>query len=213
MADDIARLGYEIDSTQTRTAASDLDKLNAASVRVAQGYDKLSSASSKLLRDDKGRFVSAQASAEKYGQEIDMLRSKYNPLYAASQKLAAGQDEIRRALELGAINAKQASAAMTVLEGKYGITGNAARMAGDNIAAANRHILNMGFQFQDIGMMLASGQNPLILAMQQGTQVAGIFNQMKMEGQSAFSAIKGGLLGLVNPTSLLTIGIIAGAGS
>ena len=209
MADDIARLGYEIDSTQARTAAGDLDKLNAASKKLVSGYNSLESASRNLLRDDKGRFISATESAERYGSEIDALRAKYNPLYIASKQLAEGQAEIQRALELGAISSTQASAAMSKLEAQYGIAGRAAVNMGNQVAASNRHVLNMGFQFQDIGLMLASGQNPLVLAMQQGTQVAGIFNQMKLEGQSAFSAIRGGLMGLVNPLSLLTIGSIA----
>lgn len=210
MADDIARLGYEIDSSQARTAASDLDKLNAASVRVAKGYDNLGSASRNLLRDERGKFLSAQQSAEKYSQEIDMLRAKYNPLYAASKQLAAGQDEVRRALELGAINAKQASSAMDVLEAKYGVTGRAAQAMGNQVRGATAHTTNLMFQFQDIGMMLAAGQNPLMLAMQQGTQVSGVFQQMKNSGQSAFAGIRAGLLAMASPMALMTIGVIAG---
>lgn len=164
MADDIARLGYEIDSSQARSAASDLDKLRSVSERVAQSAD--------------GIKVSSNG-----------ISTAYKAQFASTKQLA----DIQKRFNANLLNA-----------------GKNANIAGVQVAAANRHILNMGFQFQDIGMMLASGQNPLILAMQQGTQVAGIFNQMKMEGQSAFSAIKGGLLGLVNPTSLMTIGVIAG---
>ena len=50
MADDIARLGYEIDSSQARTAASDLDKLAAASEKAARGHKSLDAASRNLLR-------------------------------------------------------------------------------------------------------------------------------------------------------------------
>ena len=210
MADDIARLGYEIDSSQTRTAASDLDKMAAAAERAAKSHTNLDKASKNLLRDEQGRFLSAQQAADRYGAEIDMLRQKYIPMYAASKQLAASQDEIKRALELGAITAKQAEAALERLDAQFLQTGNAAQVMGKNMQASAMHSTNLLFQFQDIGMMLAAGQNPLMLAMQQGTQVAGVFHQMKVSGQSAFSGIKAGLLGLVSPMSLATIGIIAG---
>lgn len=164
MADDIARLGYEIDSTQARTAAGDLDRMSVAAGKAAGTADKL-----KISNNG--------------------LSTTYNAVN---------------------MSAKQLATTNLLVQKHFASTGNAAKKMGNQVAASNRHILNMGFQFQDIGMMMASGQNPLILAMQQGTQVSGIFNQMRMEGQGAFSAIKGGLLQLINPMSLMTIGAIAG---
>lgn len=210
MTGDIARLGYEIDSSQARTAASDLDKMNAAAQKVERGAKSLKAASRDLLRDESGRFLSAAQSAEKYGSEIEALRSKYNPLYAASKQFEAQQGELQRALALGAISVAQYDAALESLQGGMIRSGGAVGQFGKTMAASSQHTTNLMFQFQDIGMMLASGQNPLMLAMQQGTQVSGVFHQMQQSGQSAFQGIKGGLLALINPTSLLTIGVIAG---
>lgn len=206
----IASLGYEIDSSQARTAARDLDRMAASADKVERGYKSLKAASANLLRDEKGRFISAADSAAKYGAEIDALRTKYNPLYAASKQFEASQNEIKRALELGAISVGQAEAALERLNAQMVVGATTNARFGKSMESSAAHTTNLLFQFQDIGMMLAAGQNPLMLAMQQGTQVAGIFHQMGQSGQSAFSAIRGALLGMVSPMSLLTIGVIAG---
>ncbi len=114
---DIARLGFEIDSVQARTAAKDLDKLAAAADKTERSAKKLSAASRDLLRDESGRFMSAAQAADKYGSEIEALRVKYNPLYAASKQFEAQQGELQRALALGAISVAQYDAALEGLQG------------------------------------------------------------------------------------------------
>lgn len=68
---------------------------------------------------------------------------------------------------------------------------------------------NAAAQFQDIGVTAASGMNPLLIALQQGTQLSAAF-----AGQSTRQAL-GGLVGaftsIVNPVSLVTIALVAGA--
>jgi len=210
MSNDIARLGYEIDSSQARTAAGDLDKMNAAAMKAERGAKSLKAASRDLLRDEGGRFMSAAQAAGKYGDEIDQLRTKYNPLYAASKQFEAQQTELQRALALGAISIGQYDAALAGLQAGMLRSGQSAAVFGKGMQASNHHITNLMFNFQDIAMMLAAGQNPLMLAMQQGTQVSGVFEQMKQSGQSAFGGIKSGLMAMVSPMSLLTLGVIAG---
>jgi hypothetical protein len=66
---------------------------------------------------------------------------------------------------------------------------------------------NLTAQFNDIGVMLASGQSPLVLAIQQGTQISQVFAGMKPA--DALNALKTAALSLLNPLSLVTIGSIA----
>ena len=80
---------------------------------------------------------------------------------------------------------------------------------GRGATAAAASSTNLMFQFQDIGMMLAAGQSPLLLAAQQGTQVAGIFQQMQQSGRGMREGIVGALRALVSPMALVTIGSIA----
>ena len=72
-----------------------------------------------------------------------------------------------------------------------------------------RHIGNLTAQFNDIGVMLAAGQSPLQLAVQQGTQINQVFQQLG-SGANAMKALRAGFLAMISPLSLLTLGIIAG---
>lgn len=65
---------------------------------------------------------------------------------------------------------------------------------------------NLVAQFNDIGMMLAAGQNPLQLAIQQGTQITQVIGPMGAAG--AARALGGAFLGMLNPLSLITMGVI-----
>lgn len=64
---------------------------------------------------------------------------------------------------------------------------------------------NIAAQFQDVGVTAAMGMNPLMIALQQGTQLSAVLQTMEKPLQgiaSAFAAI-------ISPVSLLTIGFIA----
>lgn len=67
---------------------------------------------------------------------------------------------------------------------------------------------NLAAQFNDIGMMLASGQSPMLLAIQQGSQISQVLGPMGARG--AVQALGAGFMALLNPVSLATVGIIAG---
>lgn len=71
-------------------------------------------------------------------------------------------------------------------------------------AGANANLVS---QFNDIGVMLAAGQNPLQLALQQGTQISQVLTQMG-GGVGALRALGGAFVGMLNPISLATIGVI-----
>ncbi len=56
--------------------------------------------------------------------------------------------------------------------------------------------------------MMAAGQNPFILAMRQGTQVSQMMNQMGGRTQIP-RGLASGFVSMINPVSLVTIGVIA----
>ena len=67
---------------------------------------------------------------------------------------------------------------------------------------------NLTAQLNDIGVMLAAGQNPMQLALQQGTQINQVFAQMG-GGAGALRGIGAAFVSMINPLSIATIGIIA----
>jgi len=93
------------------------------------------------------------------------------------------------------------------------------RTAQLGVALANREVANtnrlaagsvgnLAAQFNDIGVMLAAGQNPLQLALQQGTQITQVIGPLGAAG--AVNALRTAFVSLINPVSLITIGVIAG---
>ena len=76
--------------------------------------------------------------------------------------------------------------------------------------ASAQHVAVLGYQLNDIGMMLASGQSPFMLMMQQGPQVVQVLQaiQMASEGLSIGDAIKEALTAMLSPLSLVTMAII-----
>ncbi len=77
----------------------------------------------------------------------------------------------------------------------------------DSTGVAAGGVANLAAQFNDIGVMLASGQSPLILAIQQGTQISQVIGPMGAAG--AARALKEAFLSLLSPVTFLTIGSIA----
>lgn len=119
--------------------------------------------------------------------------------------LKKGQAELNTLATAGA----KAGAAADQLSGKLITAGNQAQRYGTQVQGARMQTANIAAQFNDIGVMLASGQSPLMLALQQGTQLNQIFAQMG-SGRQVLSGLAAGFMSMINPLSLATIAIIAG---
>jgi hypothetical protein len=148
-----------------------------------------------------------QADAKAAKAEVDGLAASARKVGDASQDLgrkaldgARGVDGIARAADgaeaqLQGMTAAQQTAAASATQLARGHT-MAAGATGNLVA-----------QFNDIGMMLAAGQNPLQLAIQQGTQITQVIGPMGAAG--AASALGSAFVGMLSPINLITIGGIA----
>lgn len=111
-----------------------------------------------------------------YAAEMDALRAKFNPLFAASKQYEAVLEEIARAERLGAITAREATAArdraaaamapMTAANGQLG------RSFAD---LAKGGIQNVSFQIADFATQVGAGGSPAVALAQQLPQLAGGF--------------------------------------
>lgn len=159
-----------------------------------------------------------------YGAELDRLRAKFNPTFAALQTYRSTLGEIRQAHAVGAISTSEMSAAISrerqatlasiaALKGRATSLRQVAVAERSAAAAANdnaQHVggfqtANIAAQFQDIGVTAAMGMSPLQIALQQGTQLSGVLTSMQSPLRGLFS----GLMALVSPVSLITIGLVA----
>lgn len=87
--------------------------------------------------------------------------------------------------------------------------GKAAMSSVGHLKLNNQQLVNMQAQFNDIGVMLASGQNPFTLIMQQGMQISQIFGP-NGSVKAALRATGAGILTfLTNPLNLAIFGIAA----
>lgn len=115
---------------------------------------------------------------------------------AASTSFGKGAENISK----GASRAGASAERLTQQMGRYDRAARQSAAATSNLAA----------QFQDIFVMLAAGQNPLQLAIQQGSQIAYIFGQSPGGAAGAVGMLKAGFLSL--GAAIPTVAIIAALG-
>ena len=70
------------------------------------------------------------------------------------------------------------NAATGGMETSFNKVGRAAKAANDNIGKSaqlsRHHVMNLGYQFQDLAVSLASGQKPMTVFLQQGSQIGSV---------------------------------------
>lgn len=199
----LARQANEL-MARMQAAGVTVDGTTAALQRHETAVQQLIALHTGLARATEGTI----ADTLRHGMALDSLRAKYNPLFAASRQYEQELREIAEAERLGAISAmeaararEQAALAMAPLPGHLQRFGGASQ-------SAAAHLANLGFQLNDIGMMMSLGQSPFMLMMQQGPQVAQVLGQMRLSGMAIGPAIAGAFGMMLNPVSLATLAII-----
>ena len=117
-----------------------------------------------------------------YGRSLDDLRAKYNPLFAAGRTYRETLNEIDYAARVGAIRESERATAVQRTKDAFSqqvVALRGASAANENLAGSTRlsrhELINLSRQVQDVGVSLASGQSPLTVLVQQGTQIADVF--------------------------------------
>ncbi|WP_322895175.1 MULTISPECIES: phage tail length tape measure family protein [unclassified Yoonia] len=152
-----------------------------------------------------GRITADSTDAERAlkgtGDAMRQAGTETSKLGQEGRKAATQTDTLTRAER----QASQAANALAASNTKAALT---ARQVGAANGVAAGSLSNLTAQFNDIGVMLAAGQNPLQLALQQGTQISQVIGPMGAAG--AVKSLGAAFLGMLNPVSLVTIGTIAG---
>ncbi len=165
----------------TATAQQRLEAAtNAASTSAANLTSAQNRAEASTLRLQ-GAQARAAGSAGNYSAQVDALRAKLYPLEVAEEKLNRELERAQVLYQQGAISAKMYADAvrytnLSVRELHNPMDQTLTRF--DKLQAGSRltrhELVNLGYQVQDIGVSLASGQKPLTVFIQQGAQIAGI---------------------------------------
>jgi hypothetical protein len=194
---------------------SAFDLLESALASGAIKTEQYSKTLELLIRDYNGADAAARelaATNAALTTKVDALRASYDPLFASSKRYEAALETLNQAQRAGIISAAQYDSMLENLGQQMLMTGNQAGAMGKGLGVASANSANLFAQFNDIGVMLAAGQNPIQLALQQGTQISQVLTMISVAGgglRGMFSALAAGFMSLINPITLLTIGIIA----
>lgn len=175
-----------------------LARIEAKAIKSANAQAKAFANSNEQISQS---FKKAEDSASVFNTEMDRLRTKYDPIYAASKRYEAAVNELNQAHKMGILNAKQYEAALEgvgremlspIPKGQRAIVGGnveVTRSFGNMSRQATAQLQNVSFQLQDILVQVAGGQGLGRALGQQLPQLLGGF----------------GALGAV-------LGVVAGAG-
>lgn len=208
-------------STSASAAVTRLEALSAKSAQLAASLAASANATGTLAgRIDKLTGVSAGVTRSAddiaaYGKAMDDLRAKHNPMFAVIRNYRAELENIRQAHRVGAISADEMSAAIS--RERQAALGSIAALKGratalTQVGAASRNASwqsrNLLFQLNDVGVSLAGGMNPLMVMVQQGSQIS----QMYAGQGGVNAALKDTgrmILGVATKHPVLTAAVVA----
>jgi len=152
------------------------------------------------------------------GKELERLRTRYSPLFATINSYKNTVNDIRRAHALGAISADEmtsaiarerqaALAATAAIKGRNQAIQATVVTSGGSGGANSFNTSNLAAQGFDIAAT-AAFMPWYTVALQQGPQVAQVFNDIRGSGAAIGPAVAGAFMQILNPVSLVTIGVI-----
>ena len=187
-----------------------MDMTAAMELRVKNDQAKAALAATKADLKGVGEAAKeASVDGAKLGPALAGGATKATPAVAGLEaKLEALRAKLM-SVTAAEISAQQQTAALAArileLEARLGKGGR----GGGGTGAAGA-MGNLVAQFNDIGVMMAAGQNPFMLAIQQGSQVTQVIGPLGAAG--AAKALGSAFLQMLNPINLVTYaGIAAGA--
>lgn len=147
--------------------------------------------------------------------EASLARMSERTVREATKQKAALDDLIRKHLEYGRTTAIVPGGLPGLGGQSWGGGGAApfapiktgADQANTSVNKLGGSVGNIAAQLNDIGTTAAMGMNPLLIALQQGTQLSQVFAGQKL-GDVA-KGLAGAFASVVSPVSLLTIGLVA----
>ena len=143
-----------------------------------------------------------------YREELEALRAQYNPIFAASKQYEQQLKAIDKAAAAGALSEIEVAQARERAAASIAPVTNSMVGLGRATTANAMASANLAAQFNDIGVMALAMQDPLQLAVQQGTQINQVFGYMGGH-REAIRQIGPALLSIASPASLATIAVIA----
>jgi len=141
-----------------------------------------------------------KAAAQSIKNDLGTVSTEARASSSALEKHADALDKV-------ASSARRVTTEETAAKAAIGSAGKNPFAAGRSAANQNFQATNVAYQLQDIFSTAALGSSPLTVALQQGPQIASALGQGGAAG--AVSTLATAFTSLVNPVSLVTIGLTA----
>ncbi|WP_320176623.1 hypothetical protein [Roseovarius pacificus] len=164
------------------------------------GRDTAKGLEDRFAKSNKAMAGNAEKSAQAIGREMDRLRAKYDPLFAASKRYENELDELNRAHKVGALNTRQYEAALERLNTNYARATTASKGVTTGLRGMRGGIQNVAFQVGDFATQVGAGTSASIALGQQLPQLLG--------GFGALGAVLGAVVAIGVPlaASMLDLG-------
>ncbi len=221
---DIAEIGFSVNTGELDKAEKSLDKIKAAAGGVSGAINRLTQVvegmSNSMMKAARSvaqmENLKAVAILESIKARNNATNAEIKAAEAVVRYTRVTSEAISRDIKRSQSLQKVAQAQMevnkiaTVATAKPSLVVNNGRSVKPgqpaNDQMPNRfNTGNIAAQFQDIGVTASMGMNPLLIAMQQGTQLSAILNSMEKPLIGLGIALKS----VFNTISLLSIGIVA----
>lgn len=220
---DIAKLGFSADTRALKDAKASLDALVPSATKAEKATENFNNAAAGVTRGTNGAsagiksFQAAASGAATSTGNLTRAALSSGTAMGTVQRAAMGANTAVNALGLttGRVDAAFVSAAArarqyeTTLEQIAPAAAKAESSLNRLGAAANDNINrlqstpgNVAAQFQDIGVTAAAGMSPMLIALQQGTQLSAAMS-------GGIGNLWAGIKQLLNPMSLATIAVVA----
>lgn len=207
----------------TQQTARGYDAIGEAARRAAAAQDAFARSQGVTLRGTGEDHQKRARDIEAYGQELDRLRAKFNPYFAAERQHKQVLEEIAEAQKVGAIAADEAAKARdranashrAQLDGLNGVKRASAEASEATLAVGRSSRLtandlqNLTFQFNDVVASLGSGMAPLTILLQQGPQITQVFGGVRNTLAAAAAAL--GPVGLAAGAAAVGVAAVVGA--
>lgn len=201
---DVAALSLSVDSSDVVKATADLDRFSASATKAGAagkaGGDGGTKAAAGLSRTAQSA-VQAAAMVDKYANSATRAAADAQRMATATN--SAGSSLINFGGGVDLVTGKL-DKNLVAINRNIAAWGRHSGAVNDNARGMQGNMGNVAAQFQDIGVTAAMGMNPMLIALQQGTQLSAAF------ADGGLKSLGAALRSVISLTSLLTIGIVAG---
>lgn len=184
--------------------SADVARFEKQMSRIMKSGETAAVTTERRFRQSNRRMAqNAEQSGQAIAREMDRLRAKYDPLFAASKRYEASLEELNRAHRVGALTSRQHEAALETLNAEYARSSGAATTAGRSFRGMGGGLQNVSYQIADFATQVGAGTSAAVALGQQAPQL--------LAGFGAIGAVLGAVAAVAIPLTSSLFGAADGA--